>query len=397
MKKTKVKQEVLKMKFEEVYDRFQKEKLTTQEAAELLGISVSVFYRKRTRYEEEGFEGIYDKRLGRASPHRAADAEVEKMTKLYAEKYRGFSVKHFHEFAQREHGLKYGYTWTKNHLENAGLVRKSKRGGDHRLRRERRPMPGMMIHQDGSTHEWIPGLGHNVDLIITMDDATSEITSGFFVLQEGTDSSFRGIEETIEKYGLFCSLYTDRGSHYWTTPDAGGKVDKHNLTQVGRALRQLGIQQIAAYSPEARGRSERMFGTLQNRLPNEIALHGIKTLDEANKYLRDIYLPRHNKQFTVDPTIKDKTAYIPWVGGSLKEILCHQEERVVQKDNTVSYNKLSLQIPKDDLRYHYVKTIVQVRQYHDGNLGLFFGNRLLGRYDAQGKIIEPVLELEEAA
>ena len=241
MKKTKVRQEVLKMRFEEVYDRFQKGTLTTEEASELLGISVSVFYRKRIRYEEEGNEGFYDLRLGKISPHRASDAEVERITKLYEERYRGFNVKHFHEFACREHGLRYGYTWTKTQLERVGLVRKSKRGGDHRLRRERRPMTGMMLHQDDSTHDWIPGLGHNVDLIVTMDDASSEITSGFFVLQEGTESTFQGIKETLEKYGLFCSLYADRGSHYWTTPEAGGRVDKHNLTQVGRALKQLGI------------------------------------------------------------------------------------------------------------------------------------------------------------
>jgi transposase len=279
MKKATVNEEVLKMRFEDIYGRYDKRELSTEYAAEILGISVRTFLRKRRCYEEEGFEGFYDKRLGKPSPHRAADAEVERITKLYSNMYKGFNVKHFHEFARREHGLKYGYTWTKNQLEKAGHVKKSKRGGDHRLRRERRPMPGMMIHQDGSTHDWIPGLGYDVDLIITMDDGNSEITSGFFVLEEGTDSSFQGIEETIEKRGLFCSFYTDRGSHYWTTPEAGGKVDKNNLTQVGRALKQLGVQQIAAYSPEARGRSERTFGTLQNRLPKELFLAGIKTLE----------------------------------------------------------------------------------------------------------------------
>jgi len=208
------------------------------------------------------------------------------------------------------------------------------------LRRDRRPMTGMMIHQDGSTHEWIPGLGYNVDLIVTMDDANSEITSAFFVLQEGTESTFLGLKETIEKYGLFCSLYTDRGTHYWNTPEAGGPVDKHNLTQVGRALKQLGVVQIPSYSPEARGRSERMFGTLQNRLPKELALHGIKTLEGANRYLREVYLPRHNQQFTVKPEMEGKTAYTPWIGSDLNEIFCYQVERVVQKYNTVSYNTI---------------------------------------------------------
>jgi len=396
MKKTKVIEGVLKMKFENIYDRFQKKSLTTQEAAELLGISVSSFYRKRERFEEEGFEWSYDLRLGKASPHRAADAEVKRVTKLYADKYRGFSVKHFHEFACREHGLKYGYTWTKTRLEKAGLVRKSKRGGDHRLRRERRPMTGMMLHQDGSTHAWIPGLGYNVDLIVTMDDADSQITSAFFVGQEGTESSLQGIKETIERYGLFCSFYTDRGSHYWYTPEAGGKVDKQNLTQVGRALKELRIQHIAAYSPQARGRSERMFGTLQNRIPQELALRGIKTMEEANRYLREVYLPRHNEQFTVKPT-DEESAYIKWTGEGLDEVLCHKEERIVQNDNTVRYQGKRLQIPQDKLRYHYVRTEVEVRQYLDGTIGVFFGNRNIGRFDSEGNLLGGLMDFQKAA
>jgi len=396
MKKTKVIEEVLKMKFEEVYDRFQKQRLTTQEASELLGISVSSFYRKRERFEEEGFEGRYDLRLGKASPHRAADAEVKRITKLYEDKYRGFSVKHFHEFACREHGLKYGYTWTKTHLERVGLVRRSKRGGDHRLRRDRRPMTGMMLHQDGSTHDWIPGLGYNVDLIVTMDDADSQVTSAFFVDQEGTESSLQGIKETIETYGLFCSFYTDRGSHYWTTPEAGGKVDKTNLTQVGRALKELRIQHIAAYSPQARGRSERMFGTLQKRLPQELALRGIKTIEDANQYVREVYLPRHNQQFTVKPA-DARSAYIRWIGEDLNEVLCHKEERIVQNDNTVRYQGKILQIPQDTFRYHYVRTEVEVRQYLDGTLGVFFGNRNIGRFDRDGHLLTILMDVQEVA
>ncbi|MBS0272383.1 MAG: ISNCY family transposase [Proteobacteria bacterium] len=309
--------------------------------------------------------------------------EVERITKLYANKYRGFNVKHFHEFARRDHNLTYGYTWTKNQLEKAGLIRRSKRGGDHRLRRSRRPMAGMIIHQDGSTHEWIPRLGHNVDLIVTMDDATSEITSAFFVLQEGTESTFQGLKETIEKYGLFCSLYTDRGSHYFYTPEAGGPVDKHNLSQVGRALKRLGVHHIAAKSPEARGRSERMFGTLQGRLPNELALYGISSLEEANRYLKDVYLPRHNAQFTVKAE-REKSAYVPWLGEPLEEIFCFQEERVVQNDNTVSYKNKRLQIGADSQRYHYVKTTVQVREYMDRTYSIYYGPRCIGRFSKEG-------------
>lgn len=387
MRKAELKEGLLRMRFEEVYDRFQKSKLTSEEASDLLGVCSRTFLRLRMRYEEEGLEGLYDRRLRTPSPHRAADSEVKRITKLYAEKYRGFNVKHFHEFACREHGLKYGYTWTKNQLEKALLVRRSKRGGDHRLRRDRRPMAGMMIHQDGSTHSWIPGLGHNVDLIVTMDDATSFVTSAFFVLQEGTESSMKGLQETIETCGLFCSFYTDRGSHYAYTPEAGGKVDKSVLTQVGRALRQLGINHICAYSPQARGRSERMFGTLQGRLPKELELKGIRTIEEANRYLKEVYLPLHNQQFTVNAR-EEKSAYIPWAGGQLKEILCHQEERVVQNDNTVSYQGKRLQIGKDDLRHHYVKTTVQVREYLDGTLSLYYGPRCIGAYNKEGEPLD---------
>lgn len=373
----------MKMRFEEVTDRYQKKRLTTEEAAELLGVSVRTFLRKRNRYEEEGFEGRFDLRLNQPSRKKAEENEVRRITELYEKIYRGFNVKHFHEHAQREHGLKYGYTWTKNTLEKSGLIKKGKRGGDHRLRRERRPMEGMMIHQDGSTHLWIPALGYNIDLIVTLDDATSKITSAFFVEQEGTQSSFRGIMETIKAYGLFCSLYTDRGSHYWYTPEAGGKVSKHQLTQVGRALQQLGIKHIAAYSPQARGRSERMFGTLQDRLPKEFELHGIKNMEEANRYLKEIYIPRHNEQFSVKAK-EEKVAYIAWTREDLEEILSIHEERQVQNDNTVSYKGIHLQIPRDDLRHHYVRTTIEVHEYVDGSLSLFYGPRCLGRYTSEG-------------
>lgn len=387
MKKTAVIEGVMKMRFDEIYGKYKSRKIRGTEAAELLGVSERTFRRKRGRYEEEGIEGVRDKRLGRRSSKRAADHEVEQLTKLYEERYRGFSVKHFHEFAQRENGLQYGYTWTKKTLEKAQLIKPSKRGGDHRLRRERRPMVGMMLHQDGSTHEWISGLNEKWDLIITLDDATSIITSGFFVEEEGTQSSFDGLRETIETYGLFCSLYTDRGSHYWYTPEAGGKVSKHTLTQVGRALKQLGIRHIAAYSPQARGRSERMFGTLQGRLPKELALQGIKTMEEANRYLKEVYIPRHNTQFGVAPREKE-SAYIKWVAqDQLQEILCMHEEREVQKDNTIRYKGMTLQIPKNDFRHHYVRTKVEVRDYGKQGIGVFYGHMCIGKYTANGVLV----------
>jgi hypothetical protein len=268
-------------------------------------------------------------------------------------------------------------------LLQAGLVSPSARGGKHRLKRPRKPMRGMMIHQDASTHRWF-GEGY-ADLVVTLDDATSEITSAFFCKQEGTNSSLRGIHETIVKHGLFCSFYTDRGSHYFTTPEVGGKVDKSRPTEVGRALRQLGIDHIAAYSPEARGRSERAFGTLQGRLVNELKLAGITDMASANRYLQDEYLPRHNAQFAVKPEM-EASAFVPIPGFDIDNILCIQEDRVVASDNTVRYKTLTLQIPPSPFRHHYVKMHVRVHHYPDDSLAIFHGPREIGRYHAGGTL-----------
>lgn len=369
--------------FENVYNLYKSRSLDTREASALLGCSVRHFYRLRQEYDAHGVEGLRDGRVGRVSPHKAADAEVEVMTRLYQERYREFSVAHFHDFAVQNHGLTRSYSWINSLLKREGLVEASHRGGPHRLRRERRPMRGMMVHQDGSKHEWIQGVYW--DLIVTLDDATSEILSGFFVLEEGTESSFRGIHEVIENYGIFCSFYTDRGSHYFVTPVCGGKVDKQNLTQVGRSLKQLGIQHIAAYSPQARGRSERAFGTIQDRLVPELKIAGITDMDQANRYLREIYIPSHNAKFGKPPA-SDKSAFVPASGLDLKNILCKQEERTVQNDNTVRIHGQILQIPASPERHHFVKAQVQVNTYPDGAKALFYGPLCIGEYHADGSI-----------
>ncbi len=243
----------------------------------------------------------------------------------------------------------------------------------------------MMVHQDGSRHEWLPGQPP-LDLIVTMDDATSEIYSAFFVDEEGTMSSFRALFEVIGERGLFCSLYADRASHYWHTPEAGGKVDRDNLTQVGRALQRLGIELIPAYSPEARGRSERMFGTLQKRLPQELRLAGITEIDEANRFLKEVYLPQHNARFAL-PAEVEGSAFVSFAG-ALDDILCIQEERTVSNDNTVRYKRRLLQLPADRHRRHYVKATVRVHEYPDGTLAVFHGPRCLARYQTDGEPID---------
>ncbi len=382
-------QEVRQMRFEELYGRRQRRELTMADAADILGVTERTFRRWSSRYDTEGAEGLQDRRLGRASARAVPVDEALRMVTLYETRYTGWTVKHFHERWQQEHGGMRSYTWTKKTLQAAGHVVRAPRRGAHRKKRPRKPLPGMMLHQDGSTHEWVPGC--QWDLIVTLDDATSELYSAFFVEEEGTLSSLRGLQEVMETKGLFSSLYTDRGSHYWHTDEAGGKVGKIRLTQVHRALQQLGVTLIPAYSPEARGRSERAFRTLQDRLPKELALAGITEMAAANQYLSTRFLPAHNQRFAV-PASEAGTAFVPWSGTHLTEILCVQEERVVAKDNTVRYQSLSLQIPQDPHRFHYVKVTVRVHEYPDGTLAVFHGPRCLARYHADGRLIETEAE-----
>jgi transposase len=386
MTRTGVLQEIRQMRFEELYERRRGGRLTQEEAAEILGVDVRTFRRWSLRYEAQGAEGLADRRLGKLSARRAPVDQVMQVLGLFATRYAGFTVKHFHEKLVELHGLKRSYTWVKNTLQHAGKVAKAKRRGAHRRKRARKPWVGMMLHQDGSRYEWVAGVLW--DLIVTLDDATSEIYSAFLVEEEGTMSSFQGVQEVIETQGLFSSLYTDRGSHYWYTPAAGGKVDKTRPTQFHRALQQLGIELIAAYSPEARGRSERAFRTLQDRLPKELAVAGITDQESANRYLKEVFIPDHNRRFAV-PAPEPGSALVPWVGGSLADILCVQEERTVANDNTVRYYNRVLQIPQDRYRCHYVKAKVRVHEYPNGTLAVFHGPCCLGRYDACGHLLAP--------
>jgi transposase len=386
MTRATVLQEVRQMRFEELYERRQRREITMAEAGAMLGVTERTFRRWSGRYDAEGAEGLEDRRIGRASARAVPVDEALRMVTLYETRYTGWTVKHFHEHWHAEHGGTRSYTWTKRTLQAAGQVARAPRRGVHRKKRPRKPLPGMMLHQDGSTHEWVPGW--QWDLIVTVDDATTEIYSAFFVEEEGTRSSLQGLREVIETKGLFSSLYTDRGTHYWYTEEAGGKVDKTRLTQVHRALQQLGITLIPAYSPEARGRSERVFRTLQDRLPKELARAHITDMAAANRFLRDRFVPAYNQRFAV-PAAESGTAFVPWSGSNLAEILCAQDERVVANDNTVRYQGRSLQIPQDRHRYHYVKVTVRVHEYPDGTLAVFHGPRCLARYTAAGQLITP--------
>ena len=384
MTRTQVLQEIRRMRFAEAYGGWQERRLSQEEAARLLGVCERTFRRYVDRYEDEGLDGLADKRLGQVSARRAPVDEVMRTEALYRERYDGWNVKHFHSFYRREHAGTRSYTWVKNTLQRAGLVAKAPARGRHRRRRERAPVPGMMLHQDGSTHQWAPG--QLWDLIITLDDATSEHYSMFFVEQEGTASSLRGMAEVIRTRGLPSSLYTDRGSHYWLTPEAGGKVDRTRPTQFGRAMRQLGVEMIPAYSPEARGRCERMFATHQERLPKELAARGIDTMQHANRYLAEHYRAAFNEEFAV-PAAETGSAFVPFIGSGLPDVLCEHHERTVARDNCVSFQGKRLQLPAQTYRCHFIKARVRVHRYPDGRLAVFHGPRRLADYEPDGSLV----------
>jgi transposase len=378
----------------EAIGRWRSGALSCMEAAAVLGMSERHFRRLRERYEAEGAEGLIDRRRGRVSGRRVPVDRIEWLLEEYRTRYFDFTAKHFHERLRAEHKFELGYTWTKRVLQDAGLVRRAPRRSAHRRKRPRRPLPGMLLFQDGSRHAWLAGQPA-LDLIVTMDDATSEVYSAFLVDEEGTASSFAGLAETIGRHGLFCALYTDRGSHYFFTPKAGGKVAKQPPTQVGRALAQLGIDHIPAYSPEARGRMERLFGTVQQRLPQELRLAGITTIAAANRFLAERFEPAHNARFAVKAA-EPGSAFVPFAG-DLAEVLCVQEERLVGNDNCVRYQGLSLQIPAQRHRHHFVKVKVRVHAYADGRLAVFHGPRCLARYQPDGRLSDVPETTRDAA
>jgi transposase len=370
------------MKVQDVMLQAMAKKITWWQAAEILGISDRHMRRWRERYVEQGYSGLLDRRRGQPSRRRVPVATVEKVFALYREKYFDLNVQHFHEKLQAEHGIELSYTWVKQALQGAGLVARGRKRGAHRKRRERRPLSGMLLHIDGSRHQWFQD-ERWYDLIVILDDATSEIYYAQLVEEESTATVMAGLREVIERKGVFCALYSDRGSHFWLTPKVGGKVDYHRRTQVGRALHELGIQMIPAYSPEARGRSERNFSTWQGRLPQELRLRQLQTLAAANRFLREEYIAEFNCRFQVASRQRGH-AFVPCRSRDLERIFSLQFERSVNRDNTVNFQNLSLQIERVRWRATLAGCQVVVHQHLNGTLSLSYGPHCLGRYDAAG-------------
>jgi len=373
------------MKVQEVILRAMAKRITWWQAAEIIGISDRQMRRWRQRYEQSGYDGLWDRRRGRPSPRRVPLELAERVLTLYREKYFDFNVCHFHEKLREQHGLALSYTWVKLALQGAGLVQKARRRGVHRRRRERRPLPGMLLHLDGSSHAWF-GDRRRYDLLVVLDDATSEIYYAQLVEQESTRTVLAGLREVVEKKGLFCALYSDRASHFFHTPKAGAPIDPRRLTQVGRALQQLGIRSIPAYSPQARGRSERNFGTWQGRLPQELRLRGITTREEANGFLRQEYVAEFNRRFA-RPAAQPGSAFLPLAGQDLERIFALQHERVVNRDNTVEIGQRVLQIEKTPWRNTLAGCAVTVYEHLDGTLSVGYGPHGVGHFSAEGILL----------
>jgi len=369
-------------------------KITWLQAADILGMTPRHLRRVRSNYEQFGFEGLRDGRSGTRRP-RVPVATLEKLLALRKERYPDFSIQLFWEYATERHGLEVSYTWTRVALQDAGLAEKAPGRGQYRRHRERRPMRGMLVHLDASTHAWLPGVPPR-DLVVAMDDADGRILYARFVEEEGTVSTLRALEHVLRRCGRFSELYTDRGSHFCRTGEAGEAPDELQQGQVSRVLKALGIRHILARSPQARGRGERAFGTIQGRLPQEMLAAGVTTYEEADGFVERQFLPSFNRRFTVEPA-QPESAFVPLAGIDLRLLLSVQHERVVRNDSTVTFEKIILQLPPGRERLHYVRCPVLVHEFLEGTLGVSYQGRLLARYTRQGDLLPRSSGTERAA
>lgn len=374
------------MKLQDVILKAMARKISWLDAAEIAGMSVRNMQRKRQAYQEFGYTGLFDQRRGKRSIHRVPMKTAEKVLELYETTYFDLSVRHFHEKLKKEHDIGLSYSWVKQALQGAGLVKKRRKRGSHRRRRERKPLAGMLLHIDGSKHRWFQD-DRYYDLIVVLDDATSEIYYAQLVEEESTRTVMAALREVIESRGVFCSLYSDRGSHFHLTPKAGEAVDKTRLTQVGRAMRELNIEMIPAYSPQARGRSERNFGTWQNRLPQELRLAGISSLEPANRFLREGYIAEFNRQFA-KPAREKGSAFRKCDRKDLDQVFSIQTERTVAKDNTIAIRDRHWQLDRTPFRRTLADCRVMICEHLDGTVSVRWGPHTVGRFDAAGRPLE---------
>jgi transposase len=380
------------MQVKEVLLRAMNKEYSWFRAAEILGITARGLRRLRQRFEEFGYEGLVDRRRGRPSHRHTPVAEIERILSLYRERYLGFNGRHFFETVRREHGVKLSYTCVKQILQGAHLLKKQRSRGRHRRRRERKACFGEMLHLDGSRHQWLTLVPGEWQVLIQMvDDATSRLLYSQLWGGETVQAVMSALRDVIERHGIPMSLYTDRAGWAFETPKAGGKVSKSHLTQVGQALARLGIEHIPSYSPQARGRSERMNRTLQDRLVKELTVAGARTLEQANRYMRERYLLTHNDSLAREPR-EPESAFVALGDVDLNELLCIEAVRSVGKDNVVSFEGLPLQIAAQPGRRTCAGLHVTVRRHLDGSHSIRRGTQLFGRYNADGAPLQGPVE-----
>jgi transposase len=370
------------MKLQEVILKAMAGNLTWVAAAEIIGVTDRTMRRWRDRWQKHGYSGLWDYRKRRPSPKRVPVDKLQQVLQLYREKYFDFNVQHFHEKLREVHDIRFSYTWVKTALQEAGLVKKRKQPGSHRKRRPRRPLPGMMLHIDGSRHRWF-GDERQYELIVVLDDATSQIYYAQLVEAESTRSVMAALREVIETQGVFCSLYSDRAGHFFVTPKRGEPVDTSRPTQVGRALQELGVKMIPAYSPQARGRMERNYGTWQGRLPQELRLRGITDVVRANEFLRREYIAEFNQRFT-EAAAQKGTAFVRLHRRDLDWIFSVQQERMVNRDNTIIFGRRVLQLEKTRWRDTLARQTVIVHEHLDGRISVRYGPHVIAEFDGDG-------------
>lgn len=376
------------MKVQEVLLRAMSGAIHWFQAAEILGMSPRSLRRWRQRYVAHGYDGLLDRRTGRPSPRRAPVEQVERVLQLYRTRYAGFNVRHFHQIARREHGVTLSYSFVKLALQGAGLVKKHRARGRHRRRREPRACFGELLHLDGSKHAWLALVPDaRPSLLLVSDDATNRVLTGAFVPAESTETVMTQLAVVVRAEGLPMALYTDRTSWAFSTPKAKGPVDKTRVTQVGRALARLGIEHIPSYSPQARGRSERLNRTVQGRLVNELRVAGITTLADANRYLLERFLPDYNATFARAPR-DPASAFVPLGEVDLDQFLCHEDERVVAQDNTVTFGRQVLQLARQPGRRSCAGLRLTVRRHLDGTFSVWRGTQCWGCYDPSGQPVD---------
>ncbi len=379
------------MKIQDVFTKAYQDRLTWREAAMILKVDERTIRRWKETIEQNGYEGLLDHRTRRPSTKRAPDRIRDTVLKLYKESYRDWNVKHFHEQLSK-YSISYKYTWVKNLLQGAGFVEVKSRKSKYRKKREPKPLVGMMLHIDGSKHRWIPGLSTYQDLIIVMDDANNDVYYAKLVSEENTVECMLALKHVVKTKGVFCSLYSDRASHFFHTTTANQKVDSSKPTQIERALIELGIEPIPAYSPQARGRSERLFETWQGRLPNELKLHGIKTIPDANRFILESFLPWFRKSLTRIPAQKG-SAFTPYRGSNLDLIFCVKEQRTVNSDNTFSWGSQTLQLPPSKLKISFAKSRVIVHHHLDDSLTVTFGPHTIATFNSKPKNLKRTIHV----